>query len=284
MIATLLRHFFRNALRIAGVATISLSPPAFAADASPWDGDARSALRLIAGAAAHGSGPILRAGVEIKLSPGWKTYWRYPGDSGVPPRFDFTMSRNLKAATVLWPAPQRFVDEAGQSIGYKSDVIFPLRIVPQVAGQPVELHLKVDYAICEKLCIPVESHAELSLTEKVSSEESALATAEARVPVPTAFGTGALAIRSVRRSASGNRPHVLVEVVAPAGEPVDLFVEGPTTEWALPLPRAVIDTGPSRQFAFDLDGIPPGAKAEGSTLKFTLVSPTHAIEVATRLD
>ena len=269
---------------MAGFASLSLSGPTFAADVSPWDGDARSALRLIAGATARDSGTILRAGVEIKLGPGWKTYWRYPGDSGVPPRFDFTMSRNLKAATVLWPAPQRFVDEAGQSIGYKSSVIFPLRIVPQVAGQPVELHLKLDYAICEKLCLPVENNAELSLTGTASSEERALATAESRVPAAFGAGDSALAIRTVRRSASGNRPHVVVDVVAPAGESVDLFVEGPTADWALPLPQAVSDTGPARQFVFDLDGIPPGAKAEGSTLTFTLVSPTHAIEVASRLD
>ncbi len=59
------------------------------AGASDWVGDGRSRLRLIAGTQAAGE-PFLRAGVEIKLAPGWKTYWRYPGDSGIPPRIAFS--------------------------------------------------------------------------------------------------------------------------------------------------------------------------------------------------
>ena len=76
--------------------TVGPLPYSVAADASAWDSDARSGMRLIAGKApADGSG-ALRAGVELKLSPGWKTYWRYPGDSGVPPRFDFSRSTNVQ--------------------------------------------------------------------------------------------------------------------------------------------------------------------------------------------
>ena len=73
------------------------SPHARAADASAWDGDTRSAVRLISGIP---DGASLRAGVEIRLAPGWKTYWRYPGDSGMPPHFDFSQSSNVKSATL----------------------------------------------------------------------------------------------------------------------------------------------------------------------------------------
>ena len=79
----------------------------------------------------------MRAGVEIKMQPGWKTYWRYPGDSGVPPRFDFSGSENLKEAKVLFPAPHLFTDETGHSLGYKNSVIFPLVLAPQQPGKPV---------------------------------------------------------------------------------------------------------------------------------------------------
>ena len=76
----------------------------------------------------------IRAGVEIKLDPGWKTYGRDPGDSGVPPKLDFAGSDNVKTVTVLWPAPERFPDGAGgNSIGYLDHVILPLRITPQDA-------------------------------------------------------------------------------------------------------------------------------------------------------
>ena len=100
---------------------------------------------------------MFRAGVEIKLKPGWKTYWRYPGDSGVPPVLTFSQSENVKAVTVLYPAPTRFADGGGgNSIGYKGGVILPLRVVPRDAARPVVLRLKLDYAACEKLCVPAD--------------------------------------------------------------------------------------------------------------------------------
>jgi DsbC/DsbD-like thiol-disulfide interchange protein len=152
-----------------------------AADESPWNEDVRSAIRLIAGSS-KADDVVLRAGIEVKLRPGWKTYWRYPGDSGVPPHFDFSGSENLKKADVLYPAPHLFTDETGQSLGYKDTVIFPVVVSPQQAGKPVRLRVKVDYAVCEKLCVPAEGRAELTLVTGDSKHNPALTTAEARVP------------------------------------------------------------------------------------------------------
>src|SRR5215468_10424052 len=94
----------------------SLAIEAKAEDASPWQRDAHSAVRLLAGSR---SGGVLLGGIAIQLEPGWKTYWRTPGDSGVPPRFDFSKSDNVEAVTVLWPAPMKFDDGAGGHVlGY----------------------------------------------------------------------------------------------------------------------------------------------------------------------
>ena len=108
------------------------------------------------GRAARQAATVHRAGIEIRLAPGWKTYWRYPGDSGIPPRFDFSGSQNVDRVTLQWPAPQRLTDESGISIGYKHDVVFPLDVMPQDATKPVMLALKIDYAMCEKLCVPAD--------------------------------------------------------------------------------------------------------------------------------
>src|SRR5271169_3891811 len=123
---------------------MTLGQPARAADASAsaWAEDSRSGVRLIAGANKNGEAP-LRAGIEIKLQPGWKTYWRYPGDSGVPPRFDFSGSENLKSAKVSYPAPHLFSDDSGNSLGYKDEVIFPVTVEPAQPGKPVTLRLKL---------------------------------------------------------------------------------------------------------------------------------------------
>jgi DsbC/DsbD-like thiol-disulfide interchange protein len=252
-------------------------------DVSRWDGDARSTARLIAGA--PGADTPLRAGIEIRLTPGWHTYWRYPGDAGVPPQFDFAGSQNLKAVEVRWPAPRR-IEEAGLiTIGYDRDLILPLRVTAQDAAKPVTLRLKLNYAICEKLCVPAEAKLALALAGGASAQDVPLTAAEARVPKKQALGEGAgLVIRSVRREAGANPPHLLIDVVAPGNGPVDLFAEGPTDQWAPPLPVAVPGASPPLQrFMLDLDGAPPGEKYEGALMTFTAVQDGEAIEVQARV-
>ncbi len=257
-----------------------------AEDASRWDGDARNAVRLVAGSSPQAGAAPLRAGVEIRLKPGWHTYWRYPGDAGVPPRFDFARSQNVKAVDVLWPAPERIPEEGLTAIGYTGDVILPLAIVPQNPAKPVTLRLKLDYAVCEKLCVPAEGEAELQLTGGASSQDAALAAAEARVPKRMALGEGSpLAIKSVRRADGPGRPRVIVDVAAPEGAAVALFAEGPAPDWALPAPTPIAGAPAGTQrFAFELDGAPPGAKYEGAAITLTARAGNAAIEVVTRLD
>jgi DsbC/DsbD-like thiol-disulfide interchange protein len=260
-----------------------MSTPTFAADASAWDGDQRSAVRLVAGGVRdEGGATIQRAGIEIRLGPGWKTYWRYPGDSGVPPRFDFSKSQNVKSVSVRWPAPERITDEGGTSIGYKHDIAFPLDVVPQDAGKPVALSLSIDYAVCEKLCVPAEGKAELTLNGRQGEPDATLAANEARVPKSATLGQDdALSVRTVKREGT----HVAVDVVYPSGAQVELFAEGPAPDWALPVPSPVAGAPAGQQrFAFELDGLPPGMKPEGATLLLTAVAGEHAIEVPYRLD
>src|ERR1700741_1038357 len=164
----------------------SLAIEARAQDASPWQRDTHSAIRLLAGSR---SGAVLLGGIAIQLQPGWKTYWRTPGDSGVPPRFDFSKSDNVEAVTVLWPAPQKFDDGAGGvSLGYHDQGGVPLRMVAKRLDKPVTLRAEINYAVCEKLCIPVEAIAELSFNSVASTEDSALFAALDTVPKPANVG------------------------------------------------------------------------------------------------
>ena len=271
-------------LAVAACVFASIAEPAAAADSSRWDGDAKSAIRLIAGTVPAGAATI-RAGIEIRLKPGWHTYWRYPGDSGVPPRFDFAGSANVKSVTVLYPAPTLHSDEAGQTIGYEGSVVFPVEVTPQQPGQPVALKLKVDYAVCEKLCAPVEGQAELTIAPGASKLEPQLAAAESLVPKRQAIHEGkGLVIRSAIRD-NKPKPRVVVDVAAPPGTKVDLFAEGPTPEWALPVP-SLVGGAPDglNRFTFDLDGGPPGTDYRGSQLTLTAVGGAEAIEVTFRLD
>jgi DsbC/DsbD-like thiol-disulfide interchange protein len=254
--------------------------------ASRWDGDARSAVRLIAGSAAAAGDARLRAGIEIRLKAGWHTYWRHPGDAGVPPRLDFAGSANVKAVDVAWPAPQRIPEEGLTAIGYTGSFILPLVVSPQDPARPARLRLKVEYAVCEKLCVPAEARADLALAGGPSPEDDALRAAEARLPRKLALGEGAgLAIRSVRRERGARVPRVVVDVAAPTEAKVELFAEGPGPEWSLPVPTAVAGAPIGLQrFTFDLDGAPPGARQDDISLTLTAVTGSETIEVTARLD
>src|SRR6202012_4236664 len=198
-------------------ALISLSPiESRAEDASSWQKGSHAAMRLLAGS--H-SGPVLLGGVAIQLDPGWKTYWRTSGDSGVPPRFDFSKSDNVEAVTVLWPAPTKFDDGAGGfSLGYHDQVVLPLRIVPKSNDKPVTLRAAINYAVCEKICIPVEANTELTFTSVASTEDNVLFAALDTVPKPASVGDpNPLTIRDVKRE---GKSAVLVDVIAPADKTV----------------------------------------------------------------
>jgi len=301
----------------ATVLWLAAVPTASAQDASNWDEHAHSAARLIAGAMSKtGDAIFLRAGIEIKLDPGWQTYWRDPGDSGAPPTFDFAGSENVKAVNVLWPAPERFPDGAGgNSIGYRNHVVLPLHVVPTEAAKQTHLRLKLEYDVCSNICIPVESNLVLTLSGD-GAEDAAIARAEVRVPRPVALGqkmhadaTGervlgerdraagqvpavanadrrreSLAILGIHRQPGDAHDRVVVDVEAPVGVPVNLFVEGPTPDWALPLPQQSAADGALQHFEFELEGLPPGAKIEGAALTLTAVSADDAIEVTAHLD
>lgn len=251
-----------------------------AQDASAWVKDAHSSLRLLAGSR---TGSVLMGGIEIQLQPGWKTYWRTPGDSGVPPRFDFSKSTNVESVTPLFPAPKKFDDGAGGvSYGYHKHVIFPLRIVPKNPNEPVQLRAAISYAVCEKLCLPVEAEAELAFTSAASALDSLVAGALNKVPKPvgTAEATP-IALKSFRRI--GDR--VVVDIAAQNSTGLELYAEGPTAEWALPVPKRIASEEKDlARFEFKLEGLPTNAKPEGAQLKLTVVGADGAFEYNVRLN
>jgi len=179
-----------------------------------WAGSAKSQARLVA------AGESL-AGFEIRLAPGAITYWRDPGDAGVPPTFDFSGSDNVAKVEPVFPAPKRIAESDGsETFGYKDGVVLPLRIERRDATKPATLAMHANYAVCEKICLPAQARLELTLPAAASPYaglvEAALAAAP-RPVLPKEFGN--LSPDGV----DGWRLCALHE----AGKSRDLFVETP---------------------------------------------------------
>lgn len=157
------------------------------AQASPWTASERGAVRLVSAATATGNAGTLTLGLEFALNPGWKTYWRVPGESGMPPRFDWIGSANVAAATVEWPSPMRFEIAGMQSYGYEGRVVLPIRIDLVEPGQAATLRLHLRYAICREVCVPEEARLALDLPAGrpgISPHARAIAAFAARAPQP----------------------------------------------------------------------------------------------------
>ena len=94
------------------------------------------------------------AAVDLQLAPGWKTYWRSPGDAGIPPSFDWSGSQNVKSVRLHWPAPEVFQVNGMQTIGYHDQLLLPVEVVPLDPSQPVHLAVRVDLGVCDEICMP----------------------------------------------------------------------------------------------------------------------------------
>lgn len=168
----------RCVLALAGL--IGLVIPALAEEivASPWLDFREARVRLLA-VVGQADAP-LKGAVEIRLAPGYKTYWRTAGDSGVPPVFDFSKSSGLGPADIRFPFPSVFDDGAGgKAWGYKHEVLFPL-MFPRQAGA-ASIALKLDFAVCGTMCIPLSGEIMLDTAKGMHIPEAEAAAIEKAV-------------------------------------------------------------------------------------------------------
>lgn len=222
-------------------------------------------MRLIAGTARAGRYP---AAAEIKLEGNAITYWRAPGDAGVPPSFSFEGSTNVAAAEVAYPAPTRINEQGLEAFGYRHDVIFPIAVHALDAAKPVHLKLTMNYAVCDNICLPVRAVAELELPQTApSSENATIADANARVPI--AIGKEEAAKRFEIASDPGATPPTWIFTWK--GEtPTDLFAEG-GQGWDIEVHR--LD---QKRFSLVVAQRPPSDQKSQASIQLTLTTPQRS--------
>jgi DsbC/DsbD-like thiol-disulfide interchange protein len=255
---------------------IVIAAPLLAPSAA-GDEAAGEARLLPAGAAVEGAD----AGVQLELGDGWKTYWRTPGDSGVPPTFDWSGSGNLANAEILWPAPKRFHDSGMTFFGYADRVVFPVRIVARDPQRPVDLDLRVSFGVCKDICLPRSARLKLTIDPRAKDAQGAhdalIATHLARVPRPDDGGSAPRIVKAV--IAHGGSGAVLRADIDTGGRSgVYLFAEADG-----------MALGPSEPTATPADGVQrfeaklseeDAARLDGKSVVFTITSADGAREVS----
>jgi len=251
--------------------------------ASDWVQGYDTKTRLIAGRAVVDGQQELYAGVEVAMPKGWKTYWRVPGDAGgVPPEFDWKGSQNLAATQVLYPAPHRLHDKAGDAVGYKDNVIFPILLTPKDKTKPIVLHGKVDYGLCKDICIPAQAEFQVSIPPGVGiSSELADTLADVPQQHPRAGIDPKLAAWHLDKSSG--KPKLVLNVETASPDTADVFVVAPGDTY-VPLPKRVEGGAGKAAFEVDLTNGVDIKDLEGKPLTVTMVDGKGQSETTITLE
>lgn len=160
-----------------------------------WSNADNIRLRMMSAVFNIGTTNQIESALEMSLSPGWHTYWRVSGDSGLPPRFDWSASENVKDVDILWPTPTRKNEQGFITFGYDGQVILPLKITLEEQRKPVSLKLSANIMICKDICIPQKLDANLDIPAGGgTSSPMALTVERAKEKVPHQGNTKTLKI------------------------------------------------------------------------------------------
>jgi DsbC/DsbD-like thiol-disulfide interchange protein len=126
------------------------------------------------------------AALQVDLAPGWKTYWRSPGEGGIPPAFDWSGSINMQAVALHWPTPHAFDQLGLTSIGYETRLILPLEFTPARPDAPIRVVADLQIGVCQDICLPVSRIIRAELSSDARRPDPAIRAALADRPLTAA--------------------------------------------------------------------------------------------------
>lgn len=168
-------------------------------------------------------------GLAMDLAPGWKTYWRAPGDAGIPPRVDWAGSRNIGALQMMWPTPHVMDQNGMTSIGYHTDLVVPVVLRARSEGSAMTIRGTMHLGVCREICVPAKVKFEAVLPAGKGQRDAAIVAALVDQPLsakdaglrklrcrvaPTADG---LRLRAeITMPSAGGTEHAVVETDNPS--------------------------------------------------------------------
>ncbi len=285
MIPPVMRRILTPLLFLAPALMLLLPTPPAAAQtaASPWAETEQTSVRLISAANAVGEADTLNFGLHFKMRPGWKIYWRSPGDAGYPPTLDWTGSSNLKDAVIRWPLPHRFSVLGLETVGYKDEVVLPMTVRPVEPGKALGLRATVDFLTCSEICVPYRLAVAMDLPQGPATASS-FAYLINRYTVQIPGDGGALGVRIEKAETVRDGEDLMVRVTVSAEAPFnapDMFVEGPNV-LAFGKPDLRFSDGKRRVVlaskVFGAEELEPPGSLAGRTMTFTFVDGERAAE------
>ncbi len=254
----------------AAAVAVSFAAPAFAGGA---EGLAR--LEVLDGGMTS-RGTYLGA-LHLSLAEGWKTYWRAPGDAGIPPQFDWSGSRNVAGVAITWPTPHVFEQSGIRTIGYSGELVLPVEITPARAGQPVALRGRMDFGVCKDVCVPAELDFDHAL-DAGAGRNPAIAAALAQRPYSAREGGVRSATCHLRPTRDGMQVEAHIAMPSAGGEEVAVIETGNPALWASEtetarqggtlVARSEIVSGTGGAFALDRGEI-----------RITVLGARHAVDI-----
>ncbi len=262
---------------VLGLLTLSQSAEALSSNESKSE---FGSVRLVSAVEATGTLQQIPLGLHVSLPEGWKTYWRSPGDAGLPARIDWSGSANLAAAEIRWPIPERFSLFGLETFGYEREVVLPILARPTKAGEAMTLVASVDYLVCKDICVPITAELKLELPAgpPLPSEQAHLID-RFNVRVPSVLTAAGLTIEDATTSGSGEKSRLIVVARsdAPFAKP-DLLIEGPA---GLAFGKPVVERHEGGRLARFVVPIYPAADTPiaGAPLTLTLTDGDRATEI-----
>lgn len=261
-----------------GLAAILLTLPAQAQQDEGWVESEFARSRLVAdyvNLPIEGPSTIF-LGWEVVMPPGWKTYWRTPGEAGKPPVFDWQGSVNLATADLMFPLPERFELFDVQNLGYAERLLLPIRITPAISGAPISIKARVDFLICKDICVPMGAEYQLDLPVAEAAEiRSAMAAdihaALARVPRSPERDFNGLIVLSARVFGPPGNQRLTIDVEGPELlSAADIFIEAGSGVMFDAPRRALIGDGTRAQLTFSAGDYSGELDLRGRALKLTV--------------
>lgn len=218
---------------------------------SEWQEEEGARVRVVTQSIPDENG-VIKAIVEVDLEPGWKTYWREPGSSGIPPLFNFSNSQNVEDVKIHYPVPSMISDETGSYAGYKKSLAFPIDLKTKDTNGATHLQADIFLGVCNKICVPISANIDLDLKEFQTSTEQNLLIENAHFNLPT---KPAQDFNLKQANYVSDTNSVEFELTVPAFYPPnmqpEIFIQSPE-KWPMSQPKLVKTDDGSVRFKSDI--------------------------------